>query len=93
MSRTIIHQELSPDGQTRVTFFQRADATIVFLAEKFWIDDLPEDNYYNEFWAADSDSRSIFDNLQTAIREARVEYPWLTPAHGSDSSTPDKAEE
>ncbi len=84
MNRTIILQELSPDAQTRLKFFQRSDSSVTYIVERFWIDDLPEDNYYAEYWAASSDSSSIFDCLQTAIREARVEYPWLTAAKAKD---------
>lgn len=82
MSRTIIHQELSPDAQTKLKFFQQSDGSVICIAEKFWIDDVPEHNYHAEYWAAFTDNGSIFDSLETAIRELRVEYPWLAPEKG-----------
>jgi len=53
---------------------------VTYIIERFWIDDLPQDNYYAEYWSASRDSSSIFASFQTAIREARVEYPWLAKA-------------
>jgi hypothetical protein len=79
MTRTVIHQELSPDGQIRLVFIQRSDGSLTYTAEKFWIDHVPEYNYHAEYWAAFTDHGSIFDSLETAIRELRVKYPWLAP--------------
>ncbi|WP_273772753.1 hypothetical protein [Brucella intermedia] len=82
MTRTVLHQALSPDGQTRLVFFQRLDGSVTYVTEKFWIDDVPEYDYHAEYWAAFTDNGSIFDSLETAIRELRVEYPWLEPEKG-----------
>jgi len=84
MNRTLILQELSPDAQTRLNFFQRLDGSVICIAEKYWIDDVPEYNYHEEYWAAFTDIGSIFDSLETAIRELRVEYPWLAAAKAKD---------
>ncbi|MCB4919737.1 hypothetical protein LAV78_14540 [Brucella intermedia] len=84
MTRTVLHQVLSPDGQTRLVFFRRTDGAISHIAEKFWIDDVPEYDYHAEYWAAFTDSSSIFDSLETAIRELRVEYPWLAAVMAKD---------
>ncbi|MBC2886499.1 hypothetical protein H7Q97_13975 [Ochrobactrum sp. CM-21-5] len=84
MTRAALHQALSPDGQTRLVFFQRTDGAISCIAEKFWIDDVPECNYHAEYWAAFTDNGSIFDSLETAIRELRVEYPWLAAVKAKD---------
>ncbi|OIS92216.1 hypothetical protein [Brucella cytisi] len=84
MTRTVLYQALSPDEQTRIVFFQRSDGAISYTGERFWIDDVPEYNYHAEYWAAFTDSGSIFDSLETAIRELRVEYPWLASAKAED---------
>lgn len=63
-------------------FIQRSDGSLIYTAEKFWIDDVPEYNYHAEYWATFTDNSSIFYSLETAIRELRVEYPWLEPVKG-----------
>lgn len=79
MTHTVFHQALSPDGQTRLVFFQQSDGSVTYIVEKFWVDDLPEYDYHAEYWIAFSDNNSIFDSLETAMREIRVEYPPLPP--------------
>ena len=73
----IIKHVIAPDGQTRVTIHRRSDGRFEFSYDKFYVDDIPEYNHHMEYWAPGQPS-GIFDSAETAIREASVEFPWVS---------------
>jgi hypothetical protein len=81
----IIKHLVSPDGQTRITVYRRSDGRFEFSYDKFYVDDLPEHEHHMEYWVLGQPS-GVFDSAETTIREASVEFPWISAGNSYGAS-------
>jgi hypothetical protein len=72
----IVEHILAPGGRERVTIYRRVDGYYKYSHDKSYVDDLPEDNHYMEYWSPVY-SFGIYDSLETARREASAQYAWV----------------
>jgi hypothetical protein len=69
---------LRPDGRLRLTLYRRPDGRYGYGVDRYWIEDIPECGYHDEYWSPDSGS-GLFDSADSGLREAALLFPWILP--------------
>lgn len=78
-----LEQILSPDGEFRLVIHRRPDGLYGYRVDRYWIDDLPEYDHHEEYWAPHSGS-GLFDSPAAARREAALLFPWVDQGEGAE---------
>ncbi len=83
----VIEHVLSPDKRRRITIYRRSDGCFEYSLDELDVFDVTEIDVYEECWRTER-VWGIYDTALTALREASVEFCWVTKGVKMDSGLP-----